>query len=135
MKRRCLTLRHTPRPGEVVYLRECANLSTGGTARDVTDLIHPRVVAMCERAARVIGLDVCGIDLILDDIAEPRGLITASFEVNAAPGLRMHVAPSEGRSRDVGAAIIQMLYPDGATGRIRSFRSRARTARRRSPEW
>src|SRR5215468_6206089 len=118
MKRRRLTLRHTPRPGEVVYLRECANLSTGGTARDVTDLIHPRVAAMCERAARVIGLDVCGIDLILDDIAEPPGPDNGVIEINAAPGLRMHVAPSEGRSRDVGAAIIDMLYPDGATGRI-----------------
>ncbi|HEU0180021.1 MAG TPA: cyanophycin synthetase [Blastocatellia bacterium] len=118
MKRRRLTLDHTPQPGEVVYLRECANLSTGGTARDVTDIIHPRVAAMCERAARVIGLDVCGIDLILDDIAEPPGPDNGVIEVNAAPGLRMHVAPSEGRSRDVGAAIIDMLYPDGATGRI-----------------
>ena len=59
--------------GQVVYLRECANLSTGGTATDVTDLIHPQVAAMCERAARIIGLDVCGIDLILDDIAESSG--------------------------------------------------------------
>jgi cyanophycin synthetase len=118
MKRRSLTLRHRPAPGEVVYLRECANLSTGGTARDVTDLIHPLVAAICERAARVIGLDVCGIDLILDDIASPPGPDNGVIEVNAAPGLRMHVAPSEGRSRDVGAAIIDMLYPGGATGRI-----------------
>jgi cyanophycin synthetase len=118
MKRRRLSLRHTPERGEVVFLRECANLSTGGTARDVTDLIHPRVAAMCERAARVIGLDICGIDLILDDIAEPPGPDNGVIEVNAAPGLRMHVAPSEGPSRDVGAAIIDMLYPDGSTGRI-----------------
>jgi len=118
MRRRRLTLRDTPGPGEVVYLRECANLSTGGTARDVTDLIHPQVTAMCERAARIIGLDICGIDLILDDIARPPGPDNGVIEVNAAPGLRMHVAPSEGRSRDVGAAIIDMLYPDGATGRI-----------------
>ncbi|MBO0858762.1 MAG: cyanophycin synthetase [Chloracidobacterium sp.] len=118
MTRRRLTMRHTPEPGEVVYLRECANLSTGGTARDVTDLIHPRVAAICERAARVIGLDVCGIDLILDDIALPPGPDNGVIEVNAAPGLRMHVAPSEGRSRDVGGAIIDMLYPGGATGRI-----------------
>lgn len=118
LKRRRLSLNHTPEPGEVVYLRECANLSTGGTARDVTDLIHPRVAAMCERAARVIGLDVCGIDLILDDISEPPGPDNGVIEVNASPGLRMHVSPSEGRSRDVGAAIIDMLYPDGATGRI-----------------
>ena len=87
MKRRSLTLRDTPKPGEVVYLRECANLSTGGTARDVTDLIHPQVAAMCERAARIIGLDICGIDLILDDIAEPPGPDNGVIEVNAAPGL------------------------------------------------
>ena len=121
MRRRGLTIHHTPKPGEVVYLRECANLSTGGTARDVTDLIHPRTAAMCERAARVIGLDICGIDLILDDIARPLGPNSADngiVEINAAPGLRMHVAPSEGRSRDIGAAIIDMLYPNGATGRI-----------------
>jgi cyanophycin synthetase len=118
MKRRRLTLRHRPEQGEVVYLRECANLSTGGTARDVTDLIHPQVAAMCERAARIIGLDVCGIDLILDDIAKPPGPDNGVIEVNAAPGLRMHVSPSEGRSRDVGAAIIDMLYPDGESGRI-----------------
>jgi cyanophycin synthetase len=118
MRRRRLTLGDTPEHGEVVYLRECANLSTGGTARDVTDLIHPQVAATCERAARIIGLDICGIDLILDDIAMAPGPDNGVIEVNAAPGLRMHVAPSEGRSRDVGAAIIDMLYPEGATGRI-----------------
>jgi cyanophycin synthetase len=118
MRRRRLTLDHTPKPGEVVYLRECANLSTGGTARDVTDLIHPHVAAICERAARIIGLDICGIDLVLDDIARAPGPDNGVIEVNAAPGLRMHVSPSEGQSRDVGAAIIDMLYPDGATGRI-----------------
>ncbi|MGH9935700.1 MAG: cyanophycin synthetase, partial [Blastocatellia bacterium] len=121
MRRRGLTIHYRPKPGEVVYLRECANLSTGGTARDVTDLIHPQTAAICERAARIIGLDICGIDLILDDIAKPLGpdsVDNGIVEINAAPGLRMHVAPSEGRSRDVGAAIIDMLYPDGATGRI-----------------
>lgn len=118
MRRRSLSLSETPKPGEVVYLRECANLSTGGTARDVTDLIHPQVAAMCERAARIIGLDICGIDLVLDDIAEAPGPDNGVIEVNAAPGLRMHASPSEGRSRDVGAAIIDMLYPDGAAGRI-----------------
>ncbi|HEY8461347.1 MAG TPA: cyanophycin synthetase, partial [Blastocatellia bacterium] len=118
MRRRRLSLHYAPRQGEVVYLRECANLSTGGTARDVTDLIHPRVAAMCERAARIIGLDVCGVDLILDDIAKPPGPDNGVIEVNAAPGLRMHLAPGEGPSRDVGAAIIDMLYPAGSTGRI-----------------
>ncbi|MCI0387183.1 MAG: cyanophycin synthetase [Acidobacteria bacterium] len=118
MRRRGLTVNYVPEPDEIVYLRECANLSTGGTARDVTDLVHPLIVAMCERAAQIIGLDICGIDLILDDIARPPGPDNGIVEVNAAPGLRMHVSPSEGRSRDVGAAIIDMLYPDGATSRI-----------------
>ncbi|HKQ93375.1 MAG TPA: cyanophycin synthetase [Blastocatellia bacterium] len=118
MRRRDLSMGHAPEAGQVVYLRECANLSTGGTAKDVTDLIHPQVAAMCERAARIIGLDMCGIDLILDDIARPPGPDNGVIEVNAAPGLRMHFSPSEGRSRDVGAAVIDMLYPDGATGRI-----------------
>jgi D-alanine-D-alanine ligase-like ATP-grasp enzyme len=118
IRRRDLTMGHMPEAGQVVYLRECANLSTGGTAKDVTDLIHPQVAAMCERAARIIGLDICGIDLILDDIARPPGPDNGVIEVNAAPGLRMHVSPSEGRSRDAGAAIIDMLYPNGAMGRI-----------------
>lgn len=118
LKRCDLSVNYKPAEGEIVYLRQCANLSTGGTARDVTDLVHPLVAAMCERAARIIGLDVCGIDLILDDIAEPPGPNNGVIEINAAPGLRMHTSPSEGRSRDVGAAIVEMLYPDGATGRI-----------------
>src|SRR5215468_8483141 len=118
MKRRDLTVDYVPGSDQVVYLRECANLSTGGTARDVTDLIHPRIATMCERAAQIIGLDICGIDLILDDVARPPGPDNGIVEVNAAPGLRMHISPSEGRSHDVGGAIIDMLYPDGATGRI-----------------
>ncbi len=118
LRRRGLTINSAPKEGEVVYLRECANLSTGGTARDVTELVHPEVVTMCERAARIIGLDVCGIDLILDDIAELPASNNGVIEVNAAPGLRMHTAPSEGRSRDVGRAIVEMLYPNGSNGRI-----------------
>src|SRR5262249_10243051 len=83
MRRRDLTVDHVPKPYEVVYLRECANLSTGGTARDVTDLLHPQIAAICERAARIIGLDVCGIDLILDDIAKPMGPDNGVVEINA----------------------------------------------------
>jgi cyanophycin synthetase len=114
---RCLD--DVPAAGEVVYLRESINLSTGGTARDVTDAVHASVRDMCERAARIVGLNICGVDLVMPDISKPvseggGGVI----ELNAAPGLRMHHFPSEGQARDVGAAIIEMLYPHGANGRI-----------------
>lgn len=117
LARRGLGPESVPRAGEVVAVRETANLSTGGTARDVTAEVHPDVRRACERAARVIGLDVAGIDLVVPDIA--RGLAGgAVIEVNAAPGLRMHHHPSEGEPRDAGGAIVDMLYPPGATGRI-----------------
>jgi len=108
-----------PERGRSVRLRPCANLSTGGTAIDVTDEVDPSVRALCERAARVIGLDICGIDLILPDISKPvprRG--GGIVEVNAGPGLRMHTYPSAGRPRDVGAAIVDMLFPHGSNGRV-----------------
>jgi cyanophycin synthetase len=112
-------LEDVPEAGEVVYLRESINLSTGGTAKDVTDEVHPSVRDMCERAARVVGMDICGVDLVLRDISEPVGRGGGGvIELNAAPGLRMHLFPSEGRPRDVGAAIVEMLYPRGADGRI-----------------
>ncbi|HEV2707392.1 MAG TPA: cyanophycin synthetase, partial [Pyrinomonadaceae bacterium] len=106
-----------PAAGETVFLRESINLSTGGVARDVTDEVHESIREMCERAARVVGMDVCGVDLVVPDITRPLsqgGII----EVNAAPGLRMHHYPSEGRARDVGAAIVDMLFPNGSDGRI-----------------
>ncbi|MFN7927950.1 MAG: cyanophycin synthetase [Blastocatellia bacterium] len=105
-----------PGKGEQVWLRQNANLSQGGTAVDVTDIVHPQVRQVCERAARVIGLDICGIDLVLHDISEPIKKIGAGIiEVNAAPGLRMHTSPSIGQPRDVGAAIIEMMYPADVT--------------------
>ncbi|MES2527856.1 MAG: cyanophycin synthetase [Bdellovibrionota bacterium] len=108
-----------PESGTIVFLKETANLSTGGSAEDVTDDIHPDNREMCERAARIIGLDVCGIDLILEDIKkswmEQRGGI---IEVNAGPGIRMHLYPSHGKSRDVGRAIIDYLYPPTRPSRI-----------------
>jgi cyanophycin synthetase len=112
-----------PGPGTVITLRRNANLSTGGTSTDVTDLIHPDVAAMCCRAAAAIGLDVCGIDIRLADIAAPllpgQGVPAgAVIELNASPGLRMHLAPSAGRPRDVAAAIIDRLYPPGAPARV-----------------
>ncbi|MEW6662688.1 MAG: cyanophycin synthetase [Bacillota bacterium] len=108
-----------PPPGEVVYLRENANLSTGGTAIDVTELVHPENRMMAVRAARVIGLDVAGIDLVTEDIAKPLSMSAgAIIEVNAAPGIRMHHYPSLGTPRDVASAIVDYLFPAEEKGRI-----------------
>jgi cyanophycin synthetase len=108
-----------PKPEEVVYLRSTANLSTGGTAVDVTDVIHPDNREMAERAARAVGLDVAGVDFLTDDISrsfhETGGAIC---EVNAAPGFRMHVAPSEGQPRDAAGPVMDMLFPPGMPSRI-----------------
>ena len=113
-----LGLDHTPKKEETVFLRDGINLSTGGTARDVTDIVHPDVRRLSERVARIIGMDICGVDLVLSDITEPLKEGGGVIEVNASPGLRMHHHPSEGGSRDVGAAIVDMLYPAGAAARI-----------------
>ncbi|HEY0051086.1 MAG TPA: cyanophycin synthetase [Pyrinomonadaceae bacterium] len=108
-----------PPAGERVSLCAGMNLSTGGTARDVTDEVHRSVKTLCERAARVIGLDICGVDLVLEDISAPMPKEKGGvIEINAAPGLRMHTFPSEGKPRDVGGAIIEMLYPNGKQARI-----------------
>jgi cyanophycin synthetase len=113
------SLKSVPAAGEVVYLRESANLSTGGIAKDVTNQVHPDVAALCRRVARIIGLDICGIDLIVQDISQPPTEDTCTvIEVNAAPGIRMHHYPCEGESRDVGNAIVDMLYPPGTSARI-----------------
>jgi len=108
-----------PEHERTVFLRTNANLSTGGTAEDVTDIVHPAVAALAVEAARVIGLDIAGIDVIADDIAVP--LETqhgAIIEVNAGPGLRMHLEPAAGTPRDVGAAIVDTLFAPGDDGRI-----------------
>jgi cyanophycin synthetase len=117
--------RHSvPASGQVVMLRRNANLSTGGTSRDVTDQVHGDVADMCRRAAAVVGLDVCGIDMRLADISAPLpagghdGGQGAVLEVNACPGLRMHLSPDEGTPRDVAAAVVDSLYPPGAPSRI-----------------
>lgn len=114
-----VTLDHVPGAGETLFLRDTANLSTGGTAIDRTDAIHPANASIARRAARIIGLDVCGIDFLCDDIAKPvLGTGGGVIEVNAAPGLRMHLAPSEGIARPVAVPIMAHLFPKGATGRI-----------------
>lgn len=104
---------------EELWLKPTANLSTGGTATDVTDFVHPTNIFMCERIARIIGLDICGIDIMADDLTVP---ITqnggAVLEVNAAPGFRMHLEPTEGLPRNVAEPVIDMLYPAGSSARI-----------------
>jgi cyanophycin synthetase len=107
-----------PGPGQVVRLRHNANVSTGGTSKDVTDSVHPTVIRMCIRAASVVGLDVCGIDLRLPDIGRPVTRGGGILEINASPGLRMHLYPSEGRAHDVAGYIVDKLYPPGATARV-----------------
>ncbi len=114
-----LTAESVPESGRVVYLRSTANLSTGGTATDVTDIIHPDNRDMAVRAIRAIGLDVGGVDFLSTNIAESYRTIGGGIcEVNAAPGFRMHVAPSEGTARDVAAPVIDMLFPQGAASRV-----------------
>ncbi|HEY0801041.1 MAG TPA: cyanophycin synthetase [Steroidobacteraceae bacterium] len=108
-----------PGKEQVVLLRSTANLSTGGTATDVTDVIHPDNREMAERAVRAIGLDVGGVDFLSKDITESYRTIGGGIcEVNAAPGFRMHVAPSEGTARDVAAPVIDMLFPAGTSVRV-----------------
>ena len=105
--------------GQVFYLRSTGNLSTGGTAIDVTDLVHPDNREMAIRAAATVGLDVCGVDFLTPDISRSFKDIGGGIcELNAAPGFRMHVAPSEGKSRDVAGAVIDMLFPHSAPSRI-----------------
>ena len=105
--------------GEVFYLRSTGNLSTGGTALDVTDVVHPDNREMAVRAAGAIGLDVAGVDFLTDDISKSWMEIGGGIcEVNAAPGFRMHVSPSEGKPRDVAGPVLDMLFPPGAPSRI-----------------
>lgn len=113
------TLETVPQKGEIVYLKSTANLSTGGTSIDVTDMIHPENIQMAERISRIIGLDVCGIDIMAENLTQPlKESGGAILEVNAAPGFRMHLAPSEGLPRNVAAPVVDMLYPPGKEFRI-----------------
>lgn len=108
-----------PAQGVRVVLRNNANLSTGGTATDVTDDVHPDMAARAIAAAQMVGLDICGVDVVCNSVhmsMEEQG--GGIVEVNAAPGLRMHLSPSYGKSRDVGEAIISTMYEDGDDGRI-----------------
>ncbi len=105
--------------GQVFFLRSTANLSTGGTAIDMTDAVHPDNRSMAERAVMAVGLDVGGVDFLTDDITQSHKEIGGAIvEVNAAPGFRMHVAPSEGSPRDVAGKVLDMLFPKGTDSTI-----------------
>ncbi len=115
LARQGLTLDSVPAAGERIFLRSTANLSTGGTSIDRTDEIHPDNVTACEMAAGVVGLDIAGIDVLTRDISVPFEENGAMIiEINAAPGIRMHEHPAQGRPRRVAAAILDMLFPPGA---------------------
>ncbi|HET9464769.1 MAG TPA: cyanophycin synthetase [Gemmatimonadales bacterium] len=108
-----------PADGERVFLRSTGNLSTGGTATDLTDQVHPDNIEMAVRAVKAIGLDVGGVDFLTTDVTESYKEVGGAIcEVNAAPGFRMHMAPSEGRARDVGGPVMDMLFPPGSPSRI-----------------
>ncbi len=113
------TLETVPKKGELVLLKSTANLSTGGTSTDVTDEVHPANVFMCERIAKIVGLDICGIDIMASDLRTP---VTENggciLEVNAAPGFRMHIEPAEGLPRNVAEPVVDMLFPDRSDGRV-----------------
>ncbi|MGI8601012.1 MAG: cyanophycin synthetase [Chitinophagaceae bacterium] len=113
------TLETVPAKKEQVFLKPTANLSTGGTATDVTEEVHPFNIFMCERIARIVGLDICGIDIMASDLKAPLNENGgAVLEVNAAPGFRMHIDPTVGLPRNVAEPVVDMLFPPGTDGRI-----------------
>jgi cyanophycin synthetase len=113
------TLETVLKKNEKCYVKGTANLSTGGTSTDVTDIMHPNNIFICERISRVIGLDICGIDIMARNLSEPlQSTGGVVLEVNAAPGFRMHLAPATGLPRNVAAPVIDMLYPPGKSCRI-----------------
>jgi cyanophycin synthetase len=114
-----LTLDSVPESGRIVFLRTNGNLSTGGTATDVTDEVLPANARVAELAAQIMALDIAGIDVLCTDIARPIAEQDGAIvEVNAAPGLRMHLEPTSGKPRQVGYAIVDIMYPDSAPSRI-----------------
>jgi len=114
-----LTPESVPPKGVRVVMRNNANLSTGGTATDVTDDVHPELAASAVAAAQMIGLDICGVDVVCDTVNKPLAEQGGGIvEVNAAPGLRMHLQPSFGKGRAVGEAIVSTMFAGGDNGRI-----------------
>ncbi len=113
------SLETVPAKGERVLLKPTANLSTGGTSTDVTDEVHPSNIFLFERISKIIGLDICGIDVMAEELRNPiKENGGAVIEVNAAPGFRMHIDPYEGLPRNVAEPVIEMLFPKGSNGRI-----------------
>lgn len=119
LKEQGLDENSTPAKGTRVILRNNANLSTGGTATDVTDDVHQEVAARAIAAAQMVGLDICGVDVVCESVLLPMEEQSGGVvEVNAAPGLRMHLSPSFGKGRDVGEAVIATMFPNGEDGRV-----------------
>lgn len=119
LDQQCAKLDTIPASGQTVKLRNNCNLSTGGTATDVTDEVHPSNARLAKLAAQILSLDIAGIDMLCQDVSRPLAEQDGAIvEVNAAPGLRMHLYPSAGTPRDVGVPIVEMLYPDNAPSRI-----------------
>ena len=113
------TIETVPAKDELVLLKPTANLSTGGTSTDVTDEVHPANIFMAERISKIIGLDICGIDIMAPDLKEPiKENGGAVLEVNAAPGFRMHIEPAAGLPRNVAEPVVEMLFPNRSNGRI-----------------
>lgn len=114
-----MSINSIPKSGQIIYLRENDNLSTGGIAIDVTDEVHPHNIRLAIRSAEIIGLDVAGIDITTNDISKPilenSGAI---IEVNACPGIRMHHYPSKGQSRNVAKAIVDLMFPEGSASSV-----------------
>ena len=119
LKEMDMTTESVPKKGEMVKLKSTANLSTGGTAEDITELIHPYNVFMAERISKIIGLDICGIDIMAEDLTKPLNKSGgAVLEVNAGPGFRMHLQPTSGLPRNIGGHVVDMLFPPGSNSRI-----------------
>ena len=119
LKEMNMTTESVPKKGEMVKLKSTANLSTGGTAEDITELIHPYNVFMAERISKIIGLDICGIDIMAEDLTKPLNKSGgAVLEVNAGPGFRMHLQPTSGLPRNLGGHVVDILFPPGSNSRI-----------------
>ena len=119
LKEMDMTTESVPKKGEMVKLKSTANLSTGGTAEDITELIHPYNVFMAERISKIIGLDICGIDIMAEDLTKPLNKSGgADLEVNAGPGFRKHLQPTSGLPRNIGGHVVDMLFPPGSNSRI-----------------